>query len=154
MENINIGGMKMKIKVMNEFKVTAIVENETVESVYKVTEMNKDEFEKYVNETLDGTFYAMRGYADRLEIEQTGENLICIEVIIHTPRDAADLQEFYDNTRNPKFVAEYGIYKTFDAIKKLHESNEHAIYVKGFGHLEKDNFDEFAKEYNRHIANF
>ena len=143
----------MKIKVMNEFKVTAIVENETVESVYKVTEMNKDEFEKYVNETLDGTFYAMRGYADRLEIEQTGENLICIEVIIHTTRDAADLQEFYDNTRNPKFVAEHGIYKTFDAIKKLHES-EHAIYVKGFGHLENDNFDEFAKEYNRHIANF
>ena len=151
----------MNIKVMNEYKVTAVVEDEKAlkrgiqtETTTKRTEMSKQEFEKYVNETLDGTFYAMRGFADRMDIEQTGENLICIEVIIHTPSGIADLQDFYNNTNNKKFIDDHGIYKTLDEIKKLHESNEHAIYVKEFGHLEKDNFDEFEAKFHKTIANF
>lgn len=158
----------MNIKSLNEYKVTVYVEDEDFkkdagiktdsdnanEVIIRRTTLSKEEFEKYINETDDPTYYALRGYADKISVEQTKSGLICVEVIIHTPRDAADLQEFYNNTKNPRFVATHGIYRTLKEIKKLHESNEHAIYVKGFGHLEKDNFDEFEAKFHKIIANF
>lgn len=158
----------MNIKALNEYKVTVYVEDEDFkkdagiktdsDNVYRViterTTLSKEEFENYINETDDASYFSLRGLADKIEVKHVKSGLICVEVIIHTPRDAADLQEFYNNTKNPKFVATHGIYRTLEEIKKLHESNEHAIYVKGFGHLEKDNFDEFEAKFHKTIANF
>lgn len=157
----------MNVKSVNEYKVSVIVEDENFKqkinmkddtniykTVYERTTLNKEEFEEYLQNTLAATWFGLRGFADRFEVEQTASNFICAEVIIHTPNDVTDLQEFYKNTKNPEFVNKHTIFRTLDEIRMLYESNEHAIYVKGFGHLEKDNFAEFEKQFNKRVAIF
>lgn len=158
----------MNIKSLNEYKVTVYIEDENFkkdagiktdsDNVYQViterTTLSKEEFVKYINETDDPTYYSLKGLADKIEVKHVKSGLICVEVIIHTPHDVADLQKFYNNTKNPRFVAAHGIYRTLDEVKKLYKTSDHAIYVKGFGHLEKDNFNEFETKFHKTIANF